>query len=94
MDEEATPKRKRWKKVLIISGLVILVLIGAVYAFLSFFDFNRFKPLIAQAVKGATGRELTIGGDIDFKVGSVTTLVAEDVALQNAPWGSRPCRSA
>jgi uncharacterized protein involved in outer membrane biogenesis len=55
-----------WKKILIAAALLIVVLVMAVCAFLSFYDFNKFKPMIAQAVKEATGRELTIAGDIDI----------------------------
>ncbi len=41
----------RWKKILIAASLVIAVLIVALYAFLALYDFNKFKPIIAQAVK-------------------------------------------
>lgn len=79
----------RWKKILIALALVIILLIVAAYAFLSFYDFTKFKPVIAQAVKEATGRELKIGGKIDFKPALIPTLSLEDVRFQNAPWGSR-----
>jgi len=80
----------RWKKILIAASLVILVLIVGIYTFLALYDFNKFKPMIAQAVKDATGRELTIAGNIDFDLGIRPTLVVEDVSFQNAPWSSKP----
>ncbi|CAB1057803.1 hypothetical protein D1BOALGB6SA_2558 [Olavius sp. associated proteobacterium Delta 1] len=80
----------RWKKVLITAALLIVVLIVALYAFLSIYDFNKFKPMIAKAVRDATGRELTIAGNIDFELGIRPTLVVEDVSLQNASWSSTP----
>ncbi|UCG14228.1 MAG: AsmA family protein [Deltaproteobacteria bacterium] len=80
----------RWKKALIAVALLVAVLIGAGYAFLAFYDFNKLKPMISQAVKDATGRELIIGGDIDIKLGFIPTILVEGLSFQNAPWGSRP----
>jgi uncharacterized protein involved in outer membrane biogenesis len=73
-------------------GLLALLVISGitVYVILSSYDFNDLKPEIAQAVKDATGRELTLKGDIDLKISLTPALVVEDVAFQNAPWGSRP----
>ena len=79
-----------WKKILIAAALLIVVLVVGAYAFLSFYDFNKFKPMIAQAVKEATGRELTIAGDIDIGLSIPPALMVEDISFQNAPWSSRP----
>ena len=79
-----------WKKILVAAALLVVVLVVGVYAFLSFYDFNKFKPMIAQAVKEATGRELTIAGDIDIGLSIPPALMVEDVTFQNAPWSSRP----
>jgi len=79
-----------WKKILISAFLLIVVLIVALYAFLALYDFNKFKPMIAKAVKDATGRELTITGNIEFELGIRPTLVVEDVSFQNASWSSTP----
>jgi hypothetical protein len=80
----------RWKKILIAAVVIFAVLITAIYVFLAFYDFNRFKPLIAQTLKDATGRELTITGDIEIDLGIRPTLVVEDVSFQNAVWSTRP----
>ncbi len=80
----------RWKKIVIAAVLVFVVLIVALYAFVEFYDVNKFKPLIAKAVKDATGRELNIKGDIDIDFGIRPTLVVEDVSFQNAAWSARP----
>jgi len=80
----------RWKKILFTAGLLVAVLIVALYAFLSFYDFNQFKPLIANAVQEATGRELTIAGNIQFEIGIRPTLVVEDVSFANASWSATP----
>ncbi|MBW2611339.1 MAG: AsmA family protein [Deltaproteobacteria bacterium] len=78
------------KKIIIIPALVIAALIVAVYAFLYLYGFNTFKPLITQAVKDATGRDLIINGDIRIIPGWPPTLTAENITFQNAPWGSQP----
>src|SRR5210317_2119544 len=80
----------RWKKIVIAAALVFVVLILALYAFVEFYDFNKFKPLIAKAVKNATGRELNIKGDIDIDFGIRPTIVVEEVSFQNAAWSARP----
>ncbi|MBI5561004.1 MAG: AsmA family protein, partial [Deltaproteobacteria bacterium] len=80
----------RLKLIAGIAAALVLVLMAAAYAIVSSYDFNKFKPLITGAVRDATGRELTIGGDIGLKFGLSPALVAGDVGFENAPWGSRP----
>ncbi|MGB5749703.1 MAG: AsmA family protein, partial [Desulfobacterales bacterium] len=80
----------RWKKILITAALFLVVLIAAAYVILLNLDFNRYKPRIAQLVFDATGRRLTIDGNIDVALGIRPTLVAENVGLENASWGSQP----
>ncbi|MBT8363940.1 MAG: AsmA family protein, partial [Deltaproteobacteria bacterium] len=89
-DYEIGYQMTRWKKILIAAALMIFVLFVALYAFLSLYDFNKFKPMIAKAVKDATGRELTIAGNIEFELGIRPTLVVETVSFQNASWSSTP----
>jgi uncharacterized protein involved in outer membrane biogenesis len=80
----------RWKKLLIAAALLTVALIVGLYAFLVLYDFNNFKPMIAKAVKDATGRELTIAGNIEFEIGIRPTLIVEGVSFQNASWSSAP----
>ena len=80
----------RWKWVLGIITVLILAVIVTLYIVLSSYDFNNLKPTITEAVRDATGRELTLGGDIELKIGLIPVLVVEDVRFQNASWGSRP----
>jgi uncharacterized protein involved in outer membrane biogenesis len=80
----------RWKWVILgFCGLIVLSII-AVYVILSTYDFNSLKPQITKAARDATGRELTLGGDIRLRFGLTPSLAVEDVGFQNAPWGSRP----
>ncbi len=80
----------RWKRIVGIAAVLLIAIIVAAYLILSTYDYNKFKPRIAKVVEDATGRELTLAGDIDLEVGLSPTLVVEDVSFQNAAWGSRP----
>lgn len=66
--------------------LVLAGLIGAVFLV----DVNRFKPIIQESVRKATGREMTMAGDLRLSPGLRPVIVAEDVRIANAEWGSRP----
>ncbi|HSD50682.1 MAG TPA: AsmA family protein, partial [Candidatus Methylomirabilis sp.] len=79
----------RWKTILIASAGVILLVIVAVVVALRSMDFNKYKGLIAEQAKTATGRELKIGGNLNLEIGFSPAVVVEDVAFANAPWGSR-----
>jgi uncharacterized protein involved in outer membrane biogenesis len=79
----------RWKWIAAgVAGLLVAVIIAA-YAILMSYDFNQLKPDIIAQVKAATGRDLSLGGDLKLKVSFCPTLEVEQVALANAPWGSR-----
>ncbi len=80
----------RWKWVAGLVGVLIVVLIGVLYVIVVTYDFNKFKPKIIQAVRDATGRELTLAGDFRVRFGLSPSASVEGVGLQNAPWGSRP----
>ena len=80
----------RWKWILGIVALVIVALIVASWVIISRYDFNQFKPRIAQMVKESTGRELQVRGDLKLAIGLRPTLAAEGITFQNAAWGSRP----
>ena len=80
----------RWKWVLGIAAVFIFILVVTAYVILISYDYNKLKPRITQAVKDATGRELTLGGDIELAIGLSPSLVVADVMLANAPWGSQP----
>jgi uncharacterized protein involved in outer membrane biogenesis len=64
--------------------LVVAYIIAASY------DYNKLKPLITDTAREYTGRELTMGGDIDLSIGFPPTLEVNEVAFQNASWGSQP----
>ena len=80
----------RWKWILGISLATIIVLMVTAFVVIASYDFNKFKPRIAELAQQYTGRDLTLGGDIEVGLSLFPTLVVNDVAFQNAAWGSRP----
>lgn len=74
---------------LIAVGLAVAVVVVAAVILLSL-DFNAFKGQIAAEAKKATGRELTIKGDLKLNLFTLNPgLAVEGVGFANAPWGSR-----
>jgi AsmA protein len=69
---------------------VIVLVVGGGAIFLARFDPNSLKPRIVEAVKRATGRDLTLNGKIGLKVSLTPTVRVEDVAFANPPGFSRP----
>jgi uncharacterized protein involved in outer membrane biogenesis len=80
----------RWKRIVGIAVAVIIVVFVTVYIVASTYDYNKFKPKITELAKQYTGRDLTLGGDIELGLGLFPTLVVNDVTFQNASWGTRP----
>jgi len=80
----------RWKWILGISVAVIIAVFITAYIIASSYDFNTFKPRIKELAKEYTGRDLTVGGDIKLGLSLFPTLVVNNVAFQNASWGTRP----
>lgn len=78
------------KKLVIGIVAVIVILIAGVLVAPSFVDWNARKQQIAELVKDATGRDLTINGDIDVTILPRPALRVEDVRLSNAPGASAP----
>jgi len=64
---------------------VVVLLIAGVAVFLLTLDVNQYKGRIAEAVKDATGRELTLKGDIKLVLGFTPSLAVNDVSFANAP---------
>ena len=72
-----------------VAGTVIVLVVAAVVV-LAVVDFNDYKPELQAQVKQATGRDLTIEGDIKFGLSSTPSLGVSGVPFANAVWGSRP----
>ncbi len=73
-------------------GAVAVVVVAAValVIFASSADFGAYRNEIAGAVEAQTGRKITIRGEIDQRVLTLSpSLVLNDVSFANAPWGRR-----
>lgn len=70
-------------------SLVLALAIG-VAAYLSTFDYNRLKPEIAAMVQEATGRRLSLTGDLHLDLFPNLALRVQKASLANASWGSAP----
>ncbi len=67
-----------------LTGLVFTTIIGAVIYITAVFDPNDYRDEISQAAQKATGRELTIAGDIDLNLFPWIGVEVTQVALSNA----------
>jgi len=76
------------KALKILAAVVAVVIVGLVI-FIATFDVGKYKGVIEQQAKAATGRDVTIG-NIKMAVSLTPTVLVEDVTLANAEWGSRP----
>lgn len=75
------------KKLLIIIGVVLIVLIGIVVALPLFIDANQFKPRLETELKTALGREVQIGSiQLAILSGGITV---DNVSISDDPVFSR-----
>lgn len=76
----------------ILAVFVALLAAGAVAlaAFLKSIDPAEYRDLMAEQVKQATGRDLTLAGEVELAVSLTPTITVSDVSFANAAWGSRP----
>ena len=85
------PRRRRGSSsLLILLLLLILIPVAAAGAAYLLIDLNSFKPRIVDAVRTATGRELSLAGPISIGLAVSPTVRARDVSLANPPGFSRP----
>lgn len=78
------------KRILIGIAVLVLVLIVVVVALPFLIPTETYKQQITQAVKDATGRELTIDGEFNLQFGLTTSVSAEGIRFANAEWGEAP----
>ena len=77
------------KKILLgLAGLFLLVVVGlAVY--ISQIDVSEYQDQALAQVEKATGRKVSIDGEIDLSLSLNPAIVVEGIRLANADWGSR-----
>ena len=59
----------RWKWFVAVGVLIIVVLIAGIYVYLNTYDYNKLKPLVARMVENATGRKLSLDGEVNLEIG-------------------------
>src|ERR1043166_6756522 len=77
-------------RIVLIGTAGLALLVGAALAWLMSIDFDRYRPLIAERIKAATGRDFAIAGRLDLKPSLTPTLAVSDLRLANPPGFSRP----
>ncbi|HTP72426.1 MAG TPA: AsmA family protein [Burkholderiaceae bacterium] len=86
----AAPSRRRWWRIVLVALVALALLVaGAYVALVRMYPPQRLAALLADQVRSLTGREFRIGGGLSFRLLPTIAVVAEDVALGNAPWGTR-----
>lgn len=80
----------RLRTILLSLLALVVLLLGAAFTVLLTTDYSKYRSTIEQKVTEATGRAFKIGSDFHVQIGLSPMLVANDVELANAPWGSRP----
>ncbi|MGY9017982.1 MAG: AsmA family protein [Alphaproteobacteria bacterium] len=78
------------RKILIGIGVLVFLIVGAAIVVPSFIDWNRYKGEIKQQVIQATGRNLTIVGDLDLTILPAPRLRVKDLRFTNIKGGSLP----
>src|SRR5882757_4988265 len=62
----------------------------AITVLVYFFDWNLLRGFVERRVSQATGRPLTIAGDLDVKLAWQPRVIVNEVTFGNASWGSTP----
>ncbi len=84
-------RRSGFRRALWIGQAVVVLVVAGFGAFAVWaLNPSSLKPSLVAAVERATGRELTIAGDMAIKLSLTPTISMEDVSLSNPPGFSRP----
>lgn len=85
-DVRAAPARRGWRNAAIALGVVL----ASVVVFLAVFDWNWLKGPIERAVSNATGRRLTIEGNVSGQWRLRPHVRLEQVRFANPEWAQTP----
>ncbi|MBL1263382.1 AsmA family protein [Methylomicrobium sp. RS1] len=75
--------RKTQKVFAVILGILALLLVFAIAILPFVVDPNQFKPLITEAIREKTGREVEFAGDLQLSVFPSTGLLIERIRIKN-----------
>jgi uncharacterized protein involved in outer membrane biogenesis len=73
-----------------LSRLILALLLIVCTTLVAIFSFEQYslRPLAERLVERATGRTLSIDGDLDARIGRIVSIRAGSIGLANADWGS------
>lgn len=77
-------------KILVGVVVVLVIAVVAVLVVVANTDLGPYKGMIAEEASKATGRKLTLDGDLKLEVSLNPAVSVEGVTFANAEWGSRP----
>lgn len=80
----------RLKTIVKAISVAAIAVVVALIAVVKSIDFNEYKHVLSQQVRGATGRDLIISGPLELKLGLVPSVVATEIRFDNMATGSRP----
>jgi len=80
---------KLWVKAASALGVVLIAVAVASVAALKSMDFNAFKVDVEKRIEDATGRKVTIAGDLKLSISLSPSLNVSGVTLSNATWGDK-----
>ena len=80
----------RKRNLLMIAVAVPVLLVTMALLYVNFADLSGWRDTVAGMVSDSLGRELVINGVFEPDIGLTTSVVAGDIALANADWGSEP----
>ena len=78
------------RRALIWTGSIFAIVAVALAIFISTLDQNKAKKYISAAVTEATGRQLSIKGDLNLDLGWISRLSASEIQFANAEWSKHP----
>jgi len=78
------------RKFALVMAVLVVALVVAIVVLPRLVGLNSFKPMIAESVREATGRELQIGGDVGLAILPGLSLQLSDVSLSNPDWAEAP----
>ena len=81
---------KRKRHALIWVGSIFGIIAIATAIFISTLDSTKAKRYISAGVSKATGRQLSINGDLDVDFGWISRVRASQIQFENAKWSKHP----
>lgn len=83
-------RRMRLGRIPTIIGIVIVTLLLTLVTAIPLINWNKHRDWVAHKIGDKIGREVRIDGKLDIKFDIAPRIVAEQVSVANAPWGSTP----